>query len=471
MSWAKIKNFVLQYEECEIKVRDATNKDQSGPSSTLLAEISKYTYDSTECDQVLATIWDRLGEEHWKIVYKTLLVIEHLLKNGSKRAVDEIRRNKFAIKQLASFKYFENRKDQGINVREKSKKLLPLISDLNVLKKERITARKNKNKYIGFSSDDIHKFQNLSHSTKPRKKAHIKREEYPKSDSESEQEQESESESEQEQEQESQSQSQSQSEPEQEPKHIHIKKKEFPIKNKFKIIVNRAKADPPKKERTNKKKETIQKPKKITTTKKTKPEKSLIDFEFNSNEKTMENEELNENENQNQNQNQFPDGNPIEFPDPNQIQFPNDPNQIQFPNQNPNQIQFPNQNPNQIQFPIQNPNQNPNQIQFPNDPNQNDTGFTEFVSYPTEPTILSPQKPVNLQDVAFPEMNEFPNIQSNSNQLKSKKAVKNQKETKSQEKKTLWTGIDDFVDLSLGTNKPKKVTPSKGKIRGKIGIK
>lgn len=40
----KMKNVVMNYSEMEIKVREATNNDKWGASSTLMKEIAQATY-------------------------------------------------------------------------------------------------------------------------------------------------------------------------------------------------------------------------------------------------------------------------------------------------------------------------------------------------------------------------------------------------------------------------------------------
>ena len=48
----------------------------------------------------------------------------------------------------------EHGKDQGVNVRNKVKDLVSLIQDNDRLREERKRAKKNRDKYVGMSSDD-----------------------------------------------------------------------------------------------------------------------------------------------------------------------------------------------------------------------------------------------------------------------------------------------------------------------------
>lgn len=49
----------------------------------------------------------------------------------------------------------ESGKDQGVNVRQKVKDLVQFVQDDDTLREERKKAKKNKDKYIGVSSDSM----------------------------------------------------------------------------------------------------------------------------------------------------------------------------------------------------------------------------------------------------------------------------------------------------------------------------
>lgn len=49
----------------------------------------------------------------------------------------------------------ENGKDQGVNVRQRVKELVEFIQDDEKLREERKKAKKNKDKYVGVSSDSM----------------------------------------------------------------------------------------------------------------------------------------------------------------------------------------------------------------------------------------------------------------------------------------------------------------------------
>lgn len=81
---------------------------------------------------------------------QALQLLEFLIKNGSERVIDDVRSHLSLIKMLRQFHYIDpNGKDQGINVRNRSKELTDLLSDVEKIRSERKKARANKKKYAG----------------------------------------------------------------------------------------------------------------------------------------------------------------------------------------------------------------------------------------------------------------------------------------------------------------------------------
>lgn len=114
----KVKNAVLNYTEAEAKVRDATNSEPWGASSTLMQEIAQMTFRHDEFQQVMSTIFKRLGasQKNWRNVYKALSLLEYILKHGSERVIEYSRDHIYSLKSLKNFSFVdEKRKDQGIN--------------------------------------------------------------------------------------------------------------------------------------------------------------------------------------------------------------------------------------------------------------------------------------------------------------------------------------------------------------------
>jgi epsin len=149
----KAQNVVYNYTEMEARVREATNNEPWGASSTLMQQIAAGTYNYREREEIVGMIFRRFTEKaanEWRQIYKSLQLLEYLLKNGSERFVDDTRSNVSLIQMLRSFHYIDSHgRDQGINVRNKSKTLVDLLNNDSVLRAERKKARENAKKFKG----------------------------------------------------------------------------------------------------------------------------------------------------------------------------------------------------------------------------------------------------------------------------------------------------------------------------------
>ena len=83
-------------------------------------------------------------------------MLNYLIKNGSERVVTSGREHIYDLRSLENYTFIdENGKDQGVNIRHKVKELIDFIQDDDRLREERKKAKKNKDKYIGMSSDMV----------------------------------------------------------------------------------------------------------------------------------------------------------------------------------------------------------------------------------------------------------------------------------------------------------------------------
>lgn len=149
----KAQNVVFNYTEMEAKVREATNNEPWGASSTLMEQIAQGTYNYREREEILGMIFRRFTEKtasEWRQIYKALQLLEYLIKHGSERFIDDTRANLSLIKMLESFHYVDSQgRDQGINVRNRAKELVILLNDDNQIRSERKKARETAKKYKG----------------------------------------------------------------------------------------------------------------------------------------------------------------------------------------------------------------------------------------------------------------------------------------------------------------------------------
>ena len=86
--------------------------------------------------------------KNWRHVYKSLVLLDHLIKYGNERVSQQCKENIFAIQTLKDFQYVEDQKDQGHNVREKAKQLVALLKDDERLRNERRKAQEARERYV-----------------------------------------------------------------------------------------------------------------------------------------------------------------------------------------------------------------------------------------------------------------------------------------------------------------------------------
>ncbi|XP_017472575.1 PREDICTED: clathrin interactor 1 isoform X2 [Rhagoletis zephyria] len=153
----KVTNVVMNYTEIEGKVREATNDDPWGPTGPLMQELAHSTFSYESFPEVMSMLWKRMlqdNKSNWRRTYKSLLLLNYLVRNGSERVVTSSREHIYDLRSLENYTFTdEGGKDQGINVRHKVRELIDFIQDDERLRDERKKAKKNKDKYIGMSSD------------------------------------------------------------------------------------------------------------------------------------------------------------------------------------------------------------------------------------------------------------------------------------------------------------------------------
>jgi epsin len=97
-------------------------------------------------------MWESMENQRpaaWRVVFKGLTLLEHLLKNGSERCVDDARNHSHTLRSLHQFNYYEGTVDRGLGVREKSKQIVEILSDDERVREERQKARKLREKFGG----------------------------------------------------------------------------------------------------------------------------------------------------------------------------------------------------------------------------------------------------------------------------------------------------------------------------------
>lgn len=154
----KVTNVVMNYTEVEAKVREATNDDAWGPTGQLMQEIAQATFTYEHFPEVMGMLWKRLlqDKKNWRRIYKSLLLLGYLVRNGSERVVTSAREHIYDLRSLENYTHIDEcGRDQGINVRQRTRDLIEFIQDDEKLREERKKAKKAKDKYVGMSCDSL----------------------------------------------------------------------------------------------------------------------------------------------------------------------------------------------------------------------------------------------------------------------------------------------------------------------------
>ncbi|XP_046972903.1 uncharacterized protein LOC124539646 [Vanessa cardui] len=155
----KVTNVVMNYTEVEGKVREATSDEAWGPTGQQMQELALATFTYEHFPEVMSMLWRRMlhdNRSHWRRTYKCLLLLSYLVRNGSERVVTSAREHIYDLRSLENYTFVDDLgKDQGINVRHKVRELIDFIQDDERLREERKKAKKNKDKYIGMSSEAV----------------------------------------------------------------------------------------------------------------------------------------------------------------------------------------------------------------------------------------------------------------------------------------------------------------------------
>jgi hypothetical protein len=109
-------------------------------------DISALTYNDSQCDLVMGKVWDQLvpNQNSWKHILKALKLLNHLVKTGSERVVNDAMDHDRAVKALerynsalAGFHGRGSGRDEGAPIRDLAVNLLDLLNDVERLREVR----------------------------------------------------------------------------------------------------------------------------------------------------------------------------------------------------------------------------------------------------------------------------------------------------------------------------------------------
>ena len=96
-------------------------------------------------------IWNRLElpASEWRKIYKSLHLLDTILKAGDPECVGEIKANSFKLKVLENFSFYEQGSDRGTGISDKAESINKLLNDPEQLSEERDKAKKIRGKVFG----------------------------------------------------------------------------------------------------------------------------------------------------------------------------------------------------------------------------------------------------------------------------------------------------------------------------------
>merc|ERR1712107_46603 len=85
---------------------------------------------------------------NWRMVFKSLQLLDYLVKNGHERVANMAREQQYLIRSLTSFHHIdEEGRDRGNGIRTLSKEIADLLEDWNTLRDLRQETRKSRKKF------------------------------------------------------------------------------------------------------------------------------------------------------------------------------------------------------------------------------------------------------------------------------------------------------------------------------------
>ncbi|KAI0028397.1 hypothetical protein K488DRAFT_73798 [Vararia minispora EC-137] len=135
-----VKNVGRSNTPAQAAVRAATSNDGTPPTSAQLSALAAFASRPVDATDVLEVLDRRLNDKgkYWRHVYKSLVVLEHLLYTGSPAVGAYLRQNTHLITTLAEFQHIDDAgRDAGAAVRARAKELARLLRDPRTLEEAR----------------------------------------------------------------------------------------------------------------------------------------------------------------------------------------------------------------------------------------------------------------------------------------------------------------------------------------------
>ncbi|OAY38632.1 ENTH domain-containing protein C794.11c [Manihot esculenta] len=140
----------------ELLTEEATNGEFWAPDTRTMSVISRAAFEVDDYWRIVDILHNRLTKfdrKTWRVSYKTLLLLDHLLTHGPLRVADEFQDDKEVIEKMGNFQFVDEKGfNWGLSVRNLSARIVNLLENELFLKEERARTRKLTRGIQGFGS-------------------------------------------------------------------------------------------------------------------------------------------------------------------------------------------------------------------------------------------------------------------------------------------------------------------------------
>ncbi|RZC93812.1 hypothetical protein C5167_029448 [Papaver somniferum] len=140
----------------ELLTEEVTNGNPWGPDTKTMGLISRAAFEVDDYWRIVEILHKKLirfDRKNWRISYKTLVLLEHLLTHGPESIAEEFKCDIKVIQDMRNFQYIDERGfNWGLTMKNKSERMLKLLEKGPLLKEERNRARKVTRGIKGFGS-------------------------------------------------------------------------------------------------------------------------------------------------------------------------------------------------------------------------------------------------------------------------------------------------------------------------------
>lgn len=137
----------------QILTEEATN---GNPDTQTLKIISRSAFEVDDYWRIVEILHTRLSSfdrKNWRQSYNAAILLDHLLTHGPESFAEEFQSDKNVIIEMGNFQHIDEKGfNWGLNVANKSEKILKMLDDKTFLKKERDRARNLSRGIQGFGS-------------------------------------------------------------------------------------------------------------------------------------------------------------------------------------------------------------------------------------------------------------------------------------------------------------------------------